>query len=323
MQHTKGLPRGAWPVLLTPFTSDLRVDFDAVGPLVEFYVEQGVAGLFTNSMSSEVYQLHPWERHRLAAEVVHAAAGRVPVVSTAIGSSPASWAEDAKAVQDTGVDATVVITSLLAGEREPDSVWRHRLDGLLEAIPTGDLGLYECPVPYKRLVATDVLAELAQTGRFVYFKDTCQSVPRMTERIEAVSGTRLSFFNAQIQSLVATDRAGGDGFSGLAANIYPRLVQWLVENDVDPAADEERIVAAQRLLSIAESSIGSNYPSSAKFVVARAHGAPIEVWSRMGQAATMTAHQTDPLLDLAAYLRSAGFDGADLPLAAEQQALAL
>jgi 4-hydroxy-tetrahydrodipicolinate synthase len=185
---------------------------------------------------------------------------------------------------------------------------RSGVERILDAVPDGDLGLYECPVPYKRLLSASQLSWAASTGRFVYFKDTSHSVPEMTLKIDAVAGTRLSVYNAEIQSLVATLRAGGHGFSGLAANIYPRLVAWLCEN---ATSGDSRVADVQRLLSVAEHGIGWNYPTSAKFLIGTRFGVPIAARSRM-KPQPFTAHQTDPVLDLADYLESQGL--LDLPL---------
>jgi 4-hydroxy-tetrahydrodipicolinate synthase len=48
----KRLPSGVWPVMVTPLTAQNQIDFEALGPRVEWYIDHGVAGLFTASMSS-------------------------------------------------------------------------------------------------------------------------------------------------------------------------------------------------------------------------------------------------------------------------------
>lgn len=289
-----GAPPGAWPVMPTPFAEDMTPDLAAVEPLVDFYLRSGVAGIFTCALSSEVFQLLPSERHTLARQVVHAVDGRVPVIAAAVGpATPQGWADEVRRVQDTGVDAVVLITSLLADRSETAWAWQERMEAVLAATD-GDLGLYECPVPYKRLLPDQQLAWAAQTDRFVYFKDTTHSVPEMRSRIAATAGTRMSMYNAEMQSLVDTVRAGGHGFSGLAANIYPGLVGWLCEHAYDATPQVRRV---QRLLSVAEHAIGPSYPSSAKLLLARRWKVPISGRSRMSPT-PVTAHQIDPVLDL-------------------------
>ena len=60
------LPKGVWPVMLTPFTADGAIDWDGVDVLTDWYIESGVAGLFAVCASSEMYHLTEGERYALA-----------------------------------------------------------------------------------------------------------------------------------------------------------------------------------------------------------------------------------------------------------------
>jgi len=293
--------RGAWPVMPTPFTSNLSVDWEAIDPLVDFYIERGVAGIFTDSMSSELFFLQPYERYELARHVVARANRRVPVVASAVGAgSLDSWKDAIERTFDAGVDSVVLITSLLANRDETDWTWRNRLEEILEAVPSGDLGLYECPVPYKRLIEPGMLSWAASTGRFTFFKDTCQSLETMKEKIGLTTGTGLGFYNAEMSSLLASLEQGGHGFSGLAANMYPDVVAWLIANF---KTQSDQVYAAQRLLTAAEHAVGHHYPASAKFLLAEHYGLPLLPNSRMSLG-SLTKHDTDPLLQMAEYIES-------------------
>ena len=57
---------GVWPVMLTPFTDDNEVDYEALGKLVDWYIENGVAGLFADCQSSEMFYLSLEERIKIA-----------------------------------------------------------------------------------------------------------------------------------------------------------------------------------------------------------------------------------------------------------------
>ena len=50
----KRFPGGVWPVMLTPFTEENQVDYPALKELVEWYIENGVDGLFAVCQSSEM-----------------------------------------------------------------------------------------------------------------------------------------------------------------------------------------------------------------------------------------------------------------------------
>ncbi len=51
------LPAGAWPVMLTPFTEELAIDWPGYRALIDFYLAHGSAGLFASCLSSEIQHL--------------------------------------------------------------------------------------------------------------------------------------------------------------------------------------------------------------------------------------------------------------------------
>ena len=46
---TKEFPNGVYPVMLTPFTENNEVDYEALGKLVDWYIEKGMVYLQTVS----------------------------------------------------------------------------------------------------------------------------------------------------------------------------------------------------------------------------------------------------------------------------------
>ena len=61
-------------------------------------------------------------------------------------------------IADSGTDALILITNRLDLNNEGDDVWIANAEKLLAALPSDvNLGLYECPYPYKRLVTPRIL----------------------------------------------------------------------------------------------------------------------------------------------------------------------
>lgn len=90
--------------MLTPFTDDNRVDYDSLEKLINWYIENGVAGLFADCQSSEMFFLSLEERVELARFIKEKAAGRVPVVASGhISDMIEDQAEELNAVAGTGV----------------------------------------------------------------------------------------------------------------------------------------------------------------------------------------------------------------------------
>lgn len=273
------LPQGYIPVMLTPFLESGEVDYEGLKALTEFYVEVGSAGLFANCLSSEMYELSVEERILVTKTVVDQIAGRIPVVATGTFGGPiAEQAEFVKRIYDTGVQAVIVITGLIADEDESDEVFLQRSKELISL--TGDipLGFYECPVPYKRLINSELLGELVKTGRVIYHKDTCLDLEEVKRRIEAAKGYEFGLYDAYMVNAVASQRAGAAGLSCIQGNIYPELVVWICENFNNPEkeADVERV---QQFFIDSMDIVHAAYPINAKYSLQK-RGFPISMYTR-------------------------------------------
>lgn len=231
VKMNKGICDGVWPTMITPFTEDNKVDYEGLEKIIEWYIKNGVDGLFAVCQSSEMFFLSLEERVKIAEFTVKKAAGRVPVIASGhISDSIEDQITELKAIANTGVDALVLVSNRLASKDESDDIWKENAQKLLDAIPEVPLGFYECPYPYKRLISPELLKWCADTGRFYFLKDTCCDPDQLKAKVEAVKGTGLKIFNANTATLLESLRFGVSGFSGVMANFQSNLYVWLTKN---------------------------------------------------------------------------------------------
>lgn len=271
---------GIYPVMITPFTADNQVDYEAVDQMMEFYARGGCQGVFAVCQSSEMFCLTEEERVKLAARVVKAAAGRMCVVASGhISDRMEDQIRELRRVSETGVDAVVMISNRLAGKDEPDEVLIQNMHRILDAIPGVTFGMYECPYPYKRLLTPKVLEAMAETGRFTFIKDTCCDADLITRRIALLHG-RIQLFNANCATALETLQSGADGFSGIMANFHPDLLVWMYENYRQQPEKARQLSAMLSVMSMAE---GCQHPIGAKYHM-NLVGVPMELRCRVKNA---------------------------------------
>jgi 4-hydroxy-tetrahydrodipicolinate synthase len=269
------IPAGVWPVMLTAFKQDKAIDWAGMDALTDWYIAEGSAGLFAVCGSSEMYHLTPEERLALAEHVVKRAAGRVPVIASGTFGGPI--AEQAAFVQKmagTGVQAVVVLTNQIAAQDEDDDQWLKNAESLLSLTGSIPLGLYECPSPYRRTLSPELTRWAAETGRFLFMKQTSAVLDEVRAKCEAAAGTPLRVFNAEATTLLDSLRAGGSGYSGIAANFYPALLaRFCAQHQSEDAAH------LQALLNVLNVVVHTKYLPSAKCFL-KLRGLPIETVSR-------------------------------------------
>lgn len=261
---TKEFPNGVYPVMLTPFTENNEVDYEALGKLIDWYIEKGVNGLFADCQSSEMFFLSLEERVKIGEFVKKHADGRVPVVTSGhISDSMEDQAKELTAIAGTGADAVILLTNRLAKENESDEVWLENLKKLLEIIPKDvPLGFYECPYPYKRIISPELLKWCADTGRFYFIKDTSCDIENMKAKLEVIKGTNLKLFNANTSTLLETLELGASGYSGVMANFHPELYVKLCNIYKENPSKARKIADFLTVASLIERQV---YPVNAKF----------------------------------------------------------
>ena len=290
--------------MLTPFQESGAIDSAGLAHLTDYYITSGAAGLFANCLSSEMYELTDEERLTITRQVVNRAGGQVPVVATGTFGGPIEQQADfVKRIHDTGVQAVIVITSHLAGENESDAVFldrMHQLMALTDAIP---LGFYECPVPYKRLINSDILASLLPTGRLVYHKDTCLDADEVSRRLAVASGYNFGLYDAYMVNAVSSLRAGAAGLCCIQGNIFPELITWLCAH-VNDAARQDEVNLVQQFLTDCMDLVHTAYPIIAKYSLQK-QGLPISLKTRRAVDPLTPALQNDmdSLLETVTQLR--------------------
>jgi len=190
------------------------------------------------------------------------------VATGTFGGTIPRQADIVKKTADTGVQAVIVISSLLAEADEPEEIFRERAHELLRRTEGVPLGFYECPVPYKRLLSPQTLGELVATGRVVYHKDTSLDLAQVRAKLAAVGDRPFGLYDAYLVHAVASLRAGSAGLSCIQGNFFPELLVWLCRNFKDPA-QAEAVDAVQAFFTKNMDLMHAAYPTIAKYALAK------------------------------------------------------
>ncbi|MDR2686373.1 MAG: dihydrodipicolinate synthase family protein [Oscillospiraceae bacterium] len=268
----KTVPDGVYPTMVTPFAEDLQVDRGALPPLLRWYEERGVTGVFAICQSSEIFHLSFEERLQILREIMRARSpGTVVLASGHTAYDPATQIREAKAFIEEGIDAYVFISNRFAAKEEGEDAFLRRIERVAKALPDLPLGIYECPYPYKRLLPPETIRRLGDVANFAFLKDTCCDLGQLKAKLEAAKRTGLKIFNANAAMLLESLRLGCTGYSGVMANLHPQLYVKLCACWQEDPALAGRLQAFLGQASLAESQM---YPVNAKYTIAL-DGVPI------------------------------------------------
>lgn len=269
-------PGGVWPVMLTPYTKENKVDYNALESLIEWYIANGASGLFAVCQSSEMFFLSLEERVEVARFVKEKANGRVPVIASGhVSDTFKNQVNELKMIAQTGVDAVILITNRLAEKEESDEKLFANLQKILMAIPESiKLGFYECPYPYKRVLSKEVTKWCAETGRFYFLKDTSCDIDNIADKLSVCNGTNLKLYNANTATLLESLQLGAAGYSGVMANMQCKLYDKLTAD-----YNKEDLSELSDILTLCALIEYQCYPINAKYYLKK-EGLPFEIVSR-------------------------------------------
>jgi 2-dehydro-3-deoxy-D-pentonate aldolase len=285
---------GCFVPLLTPLTDDGRLDLDAVAPCVERLLAAGVDGLVALGTTGEFADLTPAERADVAAAVVDAAAGRVPVLVGVGGVGTTEARAHARAAAAAGADAVLSL---------PPLYWKLG-DGALLRHAAAVAGATDLPLllyDFPSLAGTSwspvlVARIAAEVDQVVGIKPSGPELRFVHALVAAVKPQRPDFriLVGAADLVLPAMLAGADGTIAAIANVFPEAMVELVgaarSGDLARAAQVHRRVL--RLLAVPAL---STPPILALKAAAQALGAPLRpvVRTQPDDAETVIAAATD------------------------------
>ncbi len=260
----KKINTGVYPTMLTPFTDDNKIDYNGVKQILEWYEKKGTDGIFAICQSSEIFYLSFEERLELLKFVMaNKPEGMCVVASGHTSDDLDVQIAEAKAFIETGIDAYVFISNRFAKEDEDDDILLKNMEYVANALPEIPLGVYECPYPYKRELTPYVMKKMAESGRYMFIKDTCCDLGKIQAKLDAIKGSDIMIFNANGATFAESMRMGCHGYSGVMANFHPELYSQLIEA-IDKG-DDEKAVFLENMVGFFSLTECQCYPVNAKY----------------------------------------------------------
>jgi 4-hydroxy-tetrahydrodipicolinate synthase len=255
--------KGSYVAIVTPFTDDDAIDYDALGTLIEWHVSSKTAGLVVLGTTGESPTILPDEREAMIAYAVKKVAGRIPVIIGTGSNSTVHTIALTQQARDLGADAALVVTPYY--NKPPQrALVKH-----FEAVARVGLPviIYNVPQRTQCDILPETVMELAANPHIVAIKDASGDVARVTLWREL--GCSLSLLSGDDASLPAFLRAGGDGAISVTANLLPSCVHALCEAGLNK--DEASLSVIEKTLKpLNEALFCESNPIPLKFFMAQA-----------------------------------------------------
>lgn len=210
--------KGSMPALVTPFENG-ALDLDALKRLVEWHIDEGSSALVPVGTTGESPTLTHDEHEAVIADVVKAAAGRVPVIAGAGSNNTVETIRFVEFAQKVGADAALVVTPYY---NKPTQ--RGLLAHFQAAHDCADVPIIIYNIPGRSIVdmTPATMGELAKLPRIIGVKDATGDIGRVSQQ-RASCGADFVQLSGEDPTALGFNAHGGVGCISVTANVAPRL----------------------------------------------------------------------------------------------------
>lgn len=224
--------KGSAVALVTPFT-DNGVDFEKLGKLIEFHIENHTDALVVCGTTGESTTMNDAEQLSVIKYTVDKVNKRIPVIAGTGSNNTAHSVYLSQEAEKLAADALLIITPYYNKANEKGLKLHFETIANSTSLP---IILYNVPGRTSMNIKPKVVAELAKIDNIVAIKEASGDLSQVAE-ISRLVPDDFAIYSGNDDSIVPLLSLGGSGVISVLANICPKethdLVQKFLDGDID------------------------------------------------------------------------------------------
>ena len=254
--------KGSMPALVTPF-KDGAVDVDTLKSLVDWHIDQGSHGLVPVGTTGESPTLSHEEHEMVVAEVVKAAAGRVPIIAGAGSNNTAESLRFMVHAKEVGATAALVVTPYYNKPTQAGLIAHFKTLHDACELP---IVIYNIPGRSVVDMSPQTMGELAKLPRIIGVKDATGDLARVCEQ-RITCGADFLQISGEDATAHGFNAQGGIGCISVTANAAPKLCAELqnacLAGDYATALDlQDKLMPLHQAIFTEPGLVGAKYAMS-------------------------------------------------------------
>ncbi len=231
--------QGSIVALVTPFAKDGSVDFDALGRLIDFHLENGTDALLVLGTTGESSTMTHEEDDAVCEFTVQRVAGRIPVIAGSGSNSTETMLEKSLGFQKLGADGLLLITPYYNKSNE-EGIYRH-FKTVLDAVDVPCI-LYNVPGRTGCSISERNVERLSKHPNAFGIKEASGNIAYATKIARHLSDDFV-MFSGNDDIVVPMMALGAKGVISVWANVMPREVHQMTQDylagDTQTALEEQ------------------------------------------------------------------------------------
>jgi 4-hydroxy-tetrahydrodipicolinate synthase len=211
--------RGAYPVLITPMNKAQEIDWGGVKNNVNYFADQGVAGLVINGSTGEFVSLSKEEKFQMVETVLKEVNGRLPVIVGTAAETTKETIEYTKQAEANGADCTLIINPYYMKPKEEEIYYHFKEVSDSVNIP---IMLYNNPFTSGVDMSTELMLKISkECEKVTHIKESSGDIRKVRD-LSRLGSTEI-FCGAE-ELVMESYLVGATGWISVAGNIVPKLV---------------------------------------------------------------------------------------------------
>ena len=208
---------GSGVALITPFTKENQIDYEAFASLLEFQIAEGTDAIIVCGTTGEASTLSRAERQQLIAFAVRQTAGRVPVIAGSGSNSTENAIAFSQDAQQAGADALLVVTPYYNKATQAGLQRHYNAIANAVALP---LILYNVPSRTGVCFTAETYKKLAQVPNIVGVKEASGNFD-LLQKTRLLCPEDFYIWSGNDDDTAAICLLGGQGVISTVANLIP------------------------------------------------------------------------------------------------------
>lgn len=218
--------KGCGTAIITPFTKDDKVDFDAFGKLIEFQISEKADAIIVCGTTGEASTMTLEERKETIKYAVQKVNKRIPVIAGTGANCTKNAIEMTKYAQSVGVDGVLVVTPYYNKTTQAGLIAHYSAIAKETTLP---IILYSVPSRTGVNIMPNTCLELSKISNIVAIKEASGNLSQIAE-IAHLCKDDLNIYSGNDDQITSILAVGGIGVISVLSNIAPKYTHNITQN---------------------------------------------------------------------------------------------
>ena len=236
--------KGAGVAIVTPFTADDKVDYEALGKMIDFQIENGTDAIIICGTTGESSTLTHDEHDECIRFAVEYVAGRVPVIAGTGSNSTAEAIRLSTHAEKAGADALLLVTPYYNKATQKGLIEHYKKIANSVTIP---IIMYNVPSRTGVNILPETAVTLAkEVDNIVGIKEASGNIGQVA-RLAALADGCIDIYSGNDDQIVPLLSLGGIGVISVLSNIAPKMTHDIVASYLNGDVETSRKLQLQAM----------------------------------------------------------------------------